>query len=70
MLKIDVIRFEAQDVITTSVARPSSGKNCGCSSDCYYDTNGGIHHTGNRDCNCPKFDYEYHENASRTPPTP
>ena len=32
MLKIDVIRFEAQDVITTSVAEPVT---CICNRNCY-----------------------------------
>ena len=37
MLKIDVIKFEAQDVITASVAaHPEKTPTCHCNERCYY----------------------------------
>ena len=36
MLKIEVIKFEAQDVITTSIAAPTEAPKCTCDSEEYH----------------------------------
>ena len=55
MLKIDVIKFEAQDVVTTSVAEIT----CCCSEDCYWDETGySWHHIGcNNNCKAEEHPY-------------
>ena len=55
MLKIDVIKFETQDVITTSTPAPV---NCNCGNDgCYYDDTIYIKASG---CTCPINDTQAH----------
>ena len=65
MLKIEIVRFEAQDVITTSVAapaiRPASGKDCYCTGHCKRISPEEVYHDVQGGCGCEKFDYEIHE---------
>lgn len=58
MLKIDVIKFESQDVVTTSIPEPIP-VTCECVRGCYYTASNHVIHGG---CNSCKADT--HPNAS------
>lgn len=53
MLKIEIIKFEAQDVITTSDAGPT----CICNNSCFYDATGHLQCIGHRSTTCPTDDH-------------
>ena len=68
MLKIDVIKFETQDVVTTSIPTPGvdpAPLSCNCGNDgCSY--NGTDYVKGNN-CSCPVTNWDDHTNARSYP---